>query len=123
MNRAHLSEVTPAARRTFVRLLAGETIHVGAGPHGQSVRRHTARELLDAGLCDWTDFDNRGARPDFETVSDVRLYLPTCDGCRQRFAPRQLSRGKLGTDLTLCATCDANLVVHSDGTRSIEGSS
>lgn len=94
--------MSPAASRAFERMLANEVLHVGAGPRGKSVRRSTARELLDAGICDWTDFDNRGDRPGFETVSDLRIYLPQCDGCHKRFALNTLRRYE---DYSLCVAC------------------
>ena len=99
--------MTPAATRTVAVLLAGATVHVGSGPRGRTVSRRTARELIDQGLCDWTDYDNRGDRPGFETVSDVRLYMPTCDGCRKRFAPNVLRRFE---DLALCGSCSVRIV-------------
>ena len=94
--------LSPAASAALMRLFAGETLHIGNGPRGRSVRVSTAKELTDGFYADWTDYDNRHDRPGFETVSDARLYLPSCDGCRRKFSPRNLSRYE---DLSLCVDC------------------
>ena len=93
--------MSPAASHALLRLLNGETLHVGAGPKGKSIRRATAKEL--EGHVEWTDYDNRGDRPDFETVSDLRVYCPTCDACHKRFSASALKMSEDG--LALCPSC------------------
>jgi len=77
---------------------------VGSGPRGKTIRHSTARELLDAGIVWETDFDNRGDRPEHETVSDVRIYMPTCDRCHVRFAANLLAMDD-ATGALLCRGC------------------
>lgn len=112
--------MSPAALRAIPLLLAGVSLHVGSGPKGKTIRRSTARELLDAGLAWETDFEHPEDRPEGETSSGPHVYMPACDRCRARFAPSVLAMDD-GTGALLCMSCTGVVRAPRQPLRQLDG--